>query len=121
VQLVQFKKLENGNLRISLIEEERSEVEEISQNGKGIDAQFIEIIEHQLCNGWDMIKPEEIAALTSAPILSDSAIYDDRGILTGIDEVWWYPNYAIFNEVEELLEHGYIDFDLGEEYKEDAA
>lgn len=120
-QLVEFAKLENKNLRISLIEEERSEVEEISQNGKGIDAQFAEIIEYHLGEGWSWVQPEDVAALTSSPILSDSAVYGDHGELEDVDDVWWYPNYQVLNEVQELLDHGYIDFDIADKWEEEDA
>jgi hypothetical protein len=62
-----------------------------------------------------MVPPEDVGALTSAPILSDSAQRDDDGKLTAIGNVWWFPEYAVTSELEELMEKGFVEFTLGEE------
>ena len=78
-----------------------------------INDQFLEIIEFQLANGWTLLRPEEICALTDAPILTDSEYYDDLGAVAGAEKVWWYPNYAVSSEVEKLLADGCVLFPSG--------
>jgi hypothetical protein len=113
-RLVEFKKLPSGNLRIELLPEGREEVEEIQRREDiGIFHKFCDVIEFQLANGWDLIHPEEIAALISdyCPVLSDEATYDDHGEAETIGRVYWFPDYQIYDEVEKLLEDGSIVFE----------
>ena len=49
-----------------------------------------------------MVPPEDIGALTAAPILSDEIVRDDDGRLTAAGRVYWYPDYAVRDEIEEL-------------------
>ena len=71
-----------------------------------------DLLEDHLANGWEFVPPEDIGALTSAPILSDSAQRDDNDKLTAIGDCWWFPNYQVESELETLLEKGHVDFDL---------
>ena len=76
-----------------------------------------EILEDWLCNGWEFVLPENIGALTDAPILTDEIIYGDLGTVEYIGNVWWFTNYAIENEVETLLKKGKVVFSLAKEEK----
>jgi len=108
-----FEILPNGNLKISLIPEGKIELTEIQEQYKeqwSDEIMFREIIEHQLCNGWTWVQPEDIGALTEAPILSDDVVYNDDGIVEFIDNVWWYPNYMVESLTEKLQENGYLIF-----------
>ena len=69
-----------------------------------------DLLEDWLCNGWEFIRPEEISALTSAPILSDDAKRDDKGELTDVGNVYWFSDYAVTCEIEELLARGQVAF-----------
>ena len=75
---------------------------------------LFDLLEDHLCNGWEMVPPEDIGALTSSPILSDSAVRDDDDKLTSIGDVYWFPEYQVKSELEELLEKGFVDFTLAE-------
>jgi hypothetical protein len=50
--------------------------------------------------------PEEIGALTSAPIIGETE-RDDNGVLVRTCKVWWYPDYAVRSFVDDLIEWGY--------------
>lgn len=65
-----------------------------------------DLLEDWTCNGWEWIRPEEIGALTAAPIISDSVERDDNGKLVSTGDVWWHARYAVDDELKELLEHG---------------
>jgi hypothetical protein len=49
-----------------------------------------------------MVPPEDIGALTAAPILSDEIVRDDNGRVVEAGRVYWYPDYAVRDEIEGL-------------------
>ena len=102
-------------LRISLTPAGREELldRRDGENWKsGTDSILYDLLEDHLANDWEMVPPEDIGALTSAPILSDSAQRDDQGKLTAIGDVYWFPNYAVKCELETMLKNGFVDFAL---------
>jgi hypothetical protein len=72
------------------------------RDAHGINAALCALLGDHLCNGWEMVPPEDIGALTAAPILSDEIVRDDEGRLTEAGRVYWYPDYAVRDEIEEL-------------------
>lgn len=74
-----------------------------------------DLLEDHLGNGWDLLSDEDlgdIGALTSAPVLtSDVLRNDDDGHITEIGDVYWFPNYAVTDEVGELYKTGEVVFD----------
>lgn len=92
------------NLEMKLTREGRAYAKELLLN-EDFDAntRLWELLEDLLCNGWDWIRPEEIGALTSAPIISNDAERDDNGELVSLDHCWGYMDYQIFDPVEQLL------------------
>jgi hypothetical protein len=73
-----------------------------------------DLLEDHLANGWEFIEPAEIGALTSAPILSDEVERDDEGKLVWLGNVYWFPDYAVRCELEEMLENGEVFFPAAE-------
>jgi hypothetical protein len=69
-----------------------------------------ELLEDHLCNGLDMLQPEQVGALTDSVILSDCAIDNDMGEIIQCDYVWWFPNYQVENPVETLYSEGRVVF-----------
>jgi hypothetical protein len=98
-RLTKFIETENG-LRIVLTDEGKNDSPET----------FEEAIEYELCNGWELLQPEEIGALTSAPILATNTLRDDDGGLVDAGRVYWFPNYCVENELETLLLSGEVFF-----------
>jgi hypothetical protein len=109
-----FEKQANGNLRIVLLPEARIEVEEIASKEMDADSRLAETIEWQLSNGWSLLRPEDIGALTEAPILSEEVDYDDQGNIDQVGTVYWYPQYDVFDPVGQLLTNGFVEFVRGE-------
>lgn len=66
-----------------------------------------------LGDGWCLVSPEDIGALTDAPIIGYGIDVDDRGnySLRG-SWVWWYPDYAITDPLEELKKNGEVIFSI---------
>jgi hypothetical protein len=98
---VKFIKNEN-NLVIKLLPEGKTLIQNCKRAGVNIDSDtfFEDLVEWQLCNGWEKLRPEDIGALTDAPIFSES----------GEDKVYWFPNYQIESPVQILLEKGEVTF-----------
>ena len=71
-------------------------------------------IEWQLGNGWSFVRPEDIASLTDAPILTEEIDTDNQGNVPWVGTVYWYPQYDVRDAVAELLENGSIDFVRGQ-------
>ncbi len=109
---VEFDILQNGNLRITLLPEAREDVQEISASQElDADNKLAEVVHWQLGNGWSFLTPEQAGGLTDSPIFSEDVETDDKGEITHVGVVYWYPQYAIKDPVAELLEEGSIDFE----------
>lgn len=99
-----------AGLKIELLPEGRAWLQtERTADGwkRGTKFIFQDMLEDWFGCGWEWVLPEDIGALTSAPILRspDGAIY-------------WFPEYAVQCELEEMLSQGFVMFT---KVKEDAA
>lgn len=106
----EFEKQADGNLRIVLLPEARDEVEEIASQELDADSKLAEAIEWQLANGWSFLRPEDVGALTDAPILSEEVDTDEQGEVRSVGIVYWYPQYQVHDPVAQLLQEGYVEF-----------
>ena len=99
-------------LVITITPEFMQELKDRAAGGENMqsDSLMYEILEPLVQNGLDWIRPEEIGALTDAPIIGDTA-RDDHGELTETHSVYWYPNYALKSPVQELMEKGSVTFE----------
>lgn len=57
----------------------------------------------------DWILPEQIGALTSAPIFGELTL-SDHGDVTEVGRVFWFPNYQIEDPWETLMNTGEVIF-----------
>lgn len=73
---------------------------------KGTDYIYSDLMEYELGNGWEWIRPEEIGALTDGNILSDEVVRDDQGNITKLGRVYWFPNHQVISEIDELYNNG---------------
>lgn len=110
---VNFEKLPNGNLRITLTDSGREVVEEMRDNperyGEELAAEraTFDLFEHHICNGWAWIPPEKCGAITDALIITDDVEYSDDGEITHLGRV--YSNidyYQIEGDIPRLLRKG---------------
>ncbi len=101
----------NGNLHITLLPEAREDVQEIASSQQlTSDNKLAEVIEWHIGNGWSFVSPEDVSALTDAPILSDDIEYGNNGQVQRVGVVYWYQEYEIHDPIEQLLKHGFVDF-----------
>lgn len=66
------------------------------------DTVFLELIEDLLCNGCEIIRPEDIGALTGALIITDDAGRDDDGTLDFVGRMFHDHMYAVRSTVQHL-------------------
>jgi hypothetical protein len=78
-----------------------ADTERLGQQGTG--EALIENLEYYLCNGWDWVNPEDVGALTAAPILSNDAEYDEATDTTTYHTLWYHERYMIEDPIALLL------------------
>lgn len=109
-----FEQTKDG-LLIKLNERGYDELEELKalHEEKGPIAMWWEINESMFCNGYSNVRPEQIGALTEAPIIADGII-DEETTQNELDNTkfWWFPDYMVRDEVLELLTKGEVFFPL---------
>ena len=90
---VDLCKTRDGDLEIRLNRTGRRNFREIREqrDAFGIKAALCALLEDHLAGSWEMVPPEDIGALTAAPILSDEIVRDDEGRVTEAGRVYWYP------------------------------
>lgn len=70
----------------------------------------LDALEPLICNSeLEWVRPEEIGALTAAPILG-IVERDDHGTLTKVIGVWGFEPYALRSFVDDLIESGKATF-----------
>ena len=119
-QYVNLEELPSGNLKISLLpgEENKAEVERIHKEQCNAYYGDIMAILEYWSDCYELLQErfyEHIGALTSSPIIVKDLDIDDNGDFENVGKTWWYPDYQVSDPVEELLKHGYVIFESGEE------
>ena len=102
---MKFIKTKNG-LKITIDNTDKkflSEIKEDNHNRLCTRTSEIEFFEPHLCNSdYEWINPEDIAALTSAPILGIKDENDE------VIEAYGYMDYQVYSMLEELEIYGEI-------------
>jgi hypothetical protein len=101
---VDLRKTEDGNLQIALTRNGRANFATIREerDRNGTHAALCALLEDHFGSGWEMVPPEDIGALTAAPILSDEIVRDEDGRVVEVGRVYWFPDYAVRDEIEEI-------------------
>ena len=120
-RFVTLTELLNGNLLIKATPEARQEFGRFGKTLKGINEDYaLEILLEDIIanSSWNLVPPEAIAALTSAPILSEDVTIEDDGSYTIHGRTWWHERYAVESTIE-LIFKGGVEFLLAEEWGDD--
>lgn len=109
---VDLKKTPERDLAIRLNANGRSEFATIAEvrDAFGIREALYRLLEDRLANGCEMVASEEIGALTDAPILSDEIVRDEAGSIIEAGRAFWFPDYQVLDEIEELRNRGVLLF-----------
>jgi hypothetical protein len=102
------KTLPNGDLEISFANPKDAE-------SLDADEDWAETFEDLVANNdFDWVSPEEIGALTDAPMFGEID-RNDQGDLTKVHAVYWFPDYMVKNPVEILKQDGKVVFKKAED------
>lgn len=104
---MEFDILPDGNLKISASKELRAE---LGQDNELWQESYENDVNE---DGWRILDPADIGALTDAPIIcDDNWTVDDDGDFEVFPEakVWWFPNYMVENPMETLATTGEVIF-----------
>lgn len=113
--------LADGNLKIEPSDEEELEaIRELSEEELNQDKFMFDFFEDITCNGLSWVLPEQISALTDAPILSDRMPDLEKGEFGELDKdalIWWYPNYQVRSPLQDIREYGSCIFNKAESWE----
>lgn len=105
----------NGHLQIGFSDPDDAEVvRQLLERHGGDDVGFLSDLLDS--TGWEpngqlyLVKPEEIGALTQAPIIADDLVLGEHCEVQAIGDVWWFPNYMVEHFGQTLLKHGSVTF-----------
>lgn len=109
-----WQELPNGDLEIKVDDETREEIRERMESGEISEVDILDIggTSCMIGNGFEVVRPEEIGALTNALIIAYDAPRDDEGVIHPDDstKVWWDPNYQVRSLLQELVDKGEFIF-----------
>lgn len=104
---------ESGHLTFYLDESDRYDLEALLERTKNDHVHLTEILDQAGYSGNGVlmpISPEDIAALTDAPMMTDELEIKDDGDRVVKGKVWWYPGYETKSFLEVLLSTGSVTF-----------
>lgn len=120
-----FTELENGNLRISaenkadfkqFIDDHSNDM--LTSFQPNSDQAFMELTEDYWTNGWGVFTADQLGQLSECLIVAKEATIEDDGSYTLYDRAWSnIADYQIVSPLTLILENGYYDFELWEEFK----
>ena len=116
---ISFSKIDDGfTLRISFTgtEEDKLELEEMNDEYGEIHTLW-EITEGYWANGWGLHTADQLGQLSECLIISEDSTIEDDGRLTLFGKCWSnVHNYQTVSVIEELLEKGFYEFYLWEDF-----
>lgn len=69
---------------------------------------WVELLEYQLCNGWESFRDDTFALCSNPFVISDDISQDDQGNYAHIGRVFYYSPFMVRCPVEELIREGQI-------------
>lgn len=108
-QLVEVTELSNGNLQISLIATRKDGILQIYTSELTAMEKFRDLLAYQSVIGtWDVVCSDQTGDLISdtCPMIIKNPT---DGLFT-FEALWYYANYAIKDEIKELLTNGEVIF-----------
>ena len=114
-----IEKAANGDLVIVAEADDLDELKSIKEHCGNDDLMFMD----EMLDGFGLsgnsvlmrINPEDVGALTDAPIVTDDRTIEDNGTVKVSGTVWWFPNYQVENFAETLIRDGKVTFELAKD------
>lgn len=115
------KVLPNGDLLVTAGNTCRAYIADEMRKGANYWGILADIFEQERCNGgFEPFEPGSgepysapFVGLTSAPCIAESLNYEDDGRQTIEGRVWWFPDYATHDPLDELKNRGRTVFAFG--------
>ena len=105
-------KQQGYNLLLVPTAEGRQEADRLADKRIGASRALTDLLEDHLGNGWELLDPYEIGAMTEAPILaeSDEVYRNDRGEVVLAGKIYYFDKYATVDEIEEFARGKSVTF-----------
>ena len=119
-----MKMIEQGNYIDIYITDEgdlftiatKEAIKEFGENGNELREKYnemdslYELFEDIICNSnWNFIAPEQIGALTDAPIIASGVYYDDNGDIEDLlEDIYWHGNYQVESTIKKIFNGGLV-------------
>jgi hypothetical protein len=97
---LELQEVEEG-LKLTLTPDGREEIADLPETVLEDEILFT-LLEDHLGNGWDLILPEDLGALTSGNILGRDIERDDENKIVHIGQVYWDSEYQVQSSVGQL-------------------
>jgi hypothetical protein len=116
--LIEIARGTNGDIRLYL--RNRREVQEImdKEDHQFHDQGFYDMIEHELCNGWDSIDPginAWVGMTSCSPIITDEYPPEEEEHNPNYTfPVYAYADYWRYDIIEQILEEGFVELQQSE-------
>lgn len=113
---MKYEILPNGNLKFSIHDamSDFPTLLDIKDFHGGDDnaslCEFLEKFDYSTNGHFYDILPEDVGALTDAPMLTDEIDNTENGDIVVNSNVWWYPEYEISNWLDVLISNGSVIF-----------
>lgn len=116
MQSTEFLITPEGDLRITLTAQGRLDLERLLTQHPDWDDEeiFVELIDHQLMQGWYIIPLQQVRYQTRSLMLTNSVTYDAQGNLITTGKAYWYPQYEVEPYTTTLFKQGYLLFTQGD-------
>ena len=104
----------NGNVTFVMEGNDRESLEMAKDRVGAVDHEFLsdmlDIMGFSGNNIYMPIKPEDVGAITDAPMFTDELSYDYDGMKDVEGDVWWFPNYQVESFADTLFQSGRVTF-----------
>lgn len=97
---------EGGDLVITASAEAREAIKDALEQERPLQEIEFETLEPLINNGLDWISPEQVGALTNAPMLCDGDPVPDSTNSDGPGNVWAFMDYELRSFAEDLRDEG---------------
>ncbi|WP_341744659.1 hypothetical protein [Azonexus hydrophilus] len=106
----------NGNLTLVVDDDDCCEFLDIRDNTRGSDhgflADLLEAFGFSTNARLFPVMPQQVGALTDAPMLTDDLEYEEGGEVTVRGRLWWFPAYELKSISDIMSRSGRVTFTL---------
>lgn len=110
-RFVHLRETPHGNLDLVLSQSGREEfpaIESIRKRHGNRPALIVLLADH-LASGWELVPPEDLGTPALGPILGREIERDAYGAIITAGRLYWYPEFPIYDEIDELHRQGFLE------------